>query len=102
MKRLFKGLLGAVLSLSILTGAASALPTSEEPQQTVEESEVTAEQESDLTAADLVSGESMVFLPNGCALSPSSRGRISAPGKPLTLRLRRNSRRCSMRFPGMK
>lgn len=65
MKRLFKGLLGAVLSLSILTGAASALPTSEEPQQTVEESEVTAEQESDLTAADLVSGESMVFLPNG-------------------------------------
>ena len=65
MKRLFKGLLGAVLSLSILTGAASALPTSEEPQQTAEEYEAPAEQESDLTAADLVSGESMVFLPNG-------------------------------------
>lgn len=63
MKRLFKGLLGAVLSLSILTGAASAFPTSE--AQTAEEYEAPAEEESDLTAADLVSGESMVFLPNG-------------------------------------
>lgn len=64
MNRLLKGVLGAVLSLSILSGAASALPQTEEADATSEVQQ-SASQEDDITAADLVSGESMVFLPNG-------------------------------------
>lgn len=64
MNRLLKGVLGAVLSLSILSGAAYALPQTEEADVTSEVQQ-SASQEDDITAADLVSGESMVFLPNG-------------------------------------
>lgn len=64
MNRLLKGVLGAVLSLSILSGAAYALPQTEEADATSEVQQ-SAFQEDDITAADLVSGESMVFLPNG-------------------------------------
>lgn len=64
MNRLLKSVLGAVLSLSILSGAASALPQTEEADATSEVQQ-SASQEDDITAADLVSGESMVFLPNG-------------------------------------
>lgn len=64
MNRLLKGVLGAVLSLSILSGAAYALPQTEEADATSEVQQ-SASQEDDITAADLVSGESMVFLPNG-------------------------------------
>ena len=64
MNRLLKGVLGAVLSLSILSGTASALPQTEEADATSEVQQ-SASQEDDITAADLVSGESMVFLPNG-------------------------------------
>lgn len=64
MNRLLKGVLGAVLSLSILSGTASALPQTEEADATTEVQQ-SASQEDDITAADLVSGESMVFLPNG-------------------------------------
>ena len=60
MNRIFKGFLGALLSLSILAGSAAAAP------QTAEADEMLPlEQESDLTAADLVTGESMVYLPDG-------------------------------------
>ena len=64
MNRLLKGVLGAVLSLSILSGTASALPQTEEADDTAEVQQ-SASQEDDITAADLLSGESMVFLPNG-------------------------------------
>lgn len=64
MNRLLKGVLGAVLSLSILSGTASALPQTEEADATAEVQQ-SASQEDDITAADLLSGESMVFLPNG-------------------------------------
>lgn len=64
MNRLLKGVLVAVLSLSILSGTASALPQTEEADATAEVQQ-SASQEDDITAADLLSGESMVFLPNG-------------------------------------
>lgn len=63
MNRFIKGLLSAVLSFSILTCGASAV-ISEEPQ-TAEASQAVGEPADDFTAADLVSGESMVFLPDG-------------------------------------
>lgn len=64
MNRLLKVVLGAVLSLSILSGTASALPQTEEADA-ASEVQQSASQEDDITAADLLSGESMVFLPNG-------------------------------------
>ena len=60
MNRIFKGFLGALLSLSILAGSAAAAPQTAEADETLP-----LEQESGLTAADLVTGESMVYLPDG-------------------------------------
>lgn len=60
MNRIFKGFLGALLSLSILAGSAAAAPQTAEADE-----DLPLEQESDITAADLISGESMVFLPDG-------------------------------------
>lgn len=61
MKRLLNGIVGAVLALSILTAGASAVPLNEAdiPAQSGDNSDEI------LTAADLVSGESMVYLQNG-------------------------------------
>ncbi len=70
MKKLFRGMLGALISLSILTGTASALPQpgAQPEPSTAEAAELPEEQDGglgDLTAADLITGESMVFLPDG-------------------------------------
>ena len=56
MNRMIKGLIGAALSLSILTSAAFAEPVNGELSEPAEEQ---------VTAADLVSGESMVYLQSG-------------------------------------
>lgn len=56
MNRMIKGLIGAALSLSILTTAAFAEPVSGELSEPAEEQVI---------AADLVSGESMVYLQSG-------------------------------------
>ncbi len=63
MNRFFKGMMSAVLALGVLSGAAFAVPQTEETS-------VTAETQTDddsfaESAADLVSGESMVYLPSG-------------------------------------
>ncbi len=74
MNRFIKGLLGAVVSLSILTGGAAAVPQTEEAAEELT-AEITAEQESGFTATDLTTGESMVFLPDGMravTLTPGS------------------------------
>lgn len=56
MNRMIKGLIGAALSLSILTSAAFAEHVNGELSEPAEEQ---------VTAADLVSGESMVYLQSG-------------------------------------
>ncbi len=60
MNRFIKGLTSAALALCILAGTASALPATEEAQPGLIDEE--PEQE---TAADLMTGESMVYLPDG-------------------------------------
>lgn len=68
MKKLLKNVLAAVLTASLTAGIAYALPETEEAAaETVSEDNTAAEETADgtLTAADLVSGESMVYLPNG-------------------------------------
>ncbi len=56
MNRFIKGLIGAALSLSILTSAASAIPAAVESADPAE---------GQMTAADLFTGESMVYLQSG-------------------------------------
>lgn len=62
MKRFFKCMMSAVLALGVLSGAASAVPQTEEAAVSEEQTDDSAFAES---AADLVSGESMVYLPSG-------------------------------------
>ena len=62
MKRFFKCMMSAVLALGVLSGAASAVPQTEEAAVSEEQTDDSAIAES---AADLVSGESMVYLPSG-------------------------------------
>ena len=62
MKRFFKCMMSAVLALGVLSGAASAVPQTEEAAVSEEQTDDNAFAES---AADLVSGESMVYLPSG-------------------------------------
>ncbi len=57
MKRLFKGFIGGLLSLGILASAAYAEPSAE--------ADDTAVSDGIMSAGDLVSGESMVYLQNG-------------------------------------
>lgn len=60
MNRFIKGLTSAALTLCIMAGTASALPAAEEAQPGLIDEE--PEQE---TAAVLMTGESMVYLPDG-------------------------------------
>ena len=62
MKRFIKCMMSAVLALGVLSGAASAVPQTEEAAVSEEQTDDSAFAES---AADLVSGESMVYLPSG-------------------------------------
>ena len=55
-------MMSAVLALGVLSGAASAVPQTEEAAGSEEQTDDSAFAES---AADLVSGESMVYLPSG-------------------------------------
>ena len=55
-------MMSAVLALGVLSGAASAVPQTEEAAVSEEQTDDSAFAES---AADLVSGESMVYLPSG-------------------------------------
>lgn len=55
-------MMSAVLALGVLSGAASAVPQTEEAAVSEEQTDDNAFAES---AADLVSGESMVYLPSG-------------------------------------
>lgn len=62
MNRVFKGIICSALALGILSGAAAAAVQTEESALLSESAEADGFAES---AADLVSGESMIYLPNG-------------------------------------
>lgn len=59
MNRFIKGLTSAALALCILAGTASALPATEEAQPGL------IDEEPEQETADLMTGESMVYLPDG-------------------------------------
>lgn len=63
MNRLFKGFIGAALSMSILAASAFAVPSAQTEEQLPAAEEAAPVEE--LSAADLVSGESMVYLQSG-------------------------------------
>lgn len=65
MNRFIKRLIGAALAACIVTGTAAALPATEEVQPETAEAEPGLVGEEQETAADLMTGGSMVYLPDG-------------------------------------
>ncbi len=65
MNRFIKRLIGAALAVCIVTGTAAALPATEEVQPETAEAEPGLVGEEQETAADLMTGGSMVYLPDG-------------------------------------
>lgn len=65
MNRFIKRLIGAALAVCIVTGTAAALPATEEAQPETAEAEPGLVGEEQETAADLMTGGSMVYLPDG-------------------------------------
>ena len=65
MNRFIKRLVGAALAACIVTGTAAALPATEEVQPETAEAEPGLVGEEQETAADLMTGGSMVYLPDG-------------------------------------
>lgn len=63
MNRILKSFVSAVAALGVLSSAAAAVPDAPVVQEAVQEGQPS--EGSALTAADLVSGESMVYLQNG-------------------------------------
>lgn len=65
MNRFIKRLIGAALAACIVTGTAAALPATEEARPETAEAEPGLVGEEQETAADLMTGGSMVYLPDG-------------------------------------
>lgn len=91
-------MMSAVLALGVLSGAASAVPQTEEAAVSEEQTDDSAFAES---AADLVSGESMVYLPSGMRAVMLTPTVDFYTGNRPTRPLRRSFRRCSRSFPGL-